>query len=184
MKIQGEHNLNAPREQVWRLLLDPEVLKRCTPGCERLEQIEENTYEAVLNLGVAAVKGRYTGQVRLEEIQPPSHLKMIIEGKGAQGFVKGTGYLDVREVDGGTNVTYNGDVQLGGPIASIAQRMLQSSAKMMAGQFFTAIEAEVAAVQQAEAAGQPVIPPKQGLFRNLFRYLWVLLKRVFARKGA
>lgn len=183
MKIEGNHTLGASREQIWKLLIDPAVMKRCTPGCDKLELIDESTYEAALNIGVGAVKGQYTGRMRLEDLQPPSHLKLIVDGKGTQGFVKGIGILDLSEADGGTMVTYTGDVQLGGPIASVGQRMLQSSAKMMAGQFFTALEAEVAAIKQAAATGQPFVPPKQGLFRNLVRYLWALIKRLFAGRG-
>jgi hypothetical protein len=181
MRIQGDHNLKATREQIWELLINPDVIKRCTPGCEQLELVVENTYEAVLNLGVGAVKGRYTGRIRLEDLQPPQHLKMVVDGKGTQGFVKGTGHLDLLETDSGTNVAYTGDVQLGGPMASIGQRMLQNSAKLVAGQFFTAIEAEVAAINQAQSTGQPVVPPKQGVLRNLLRYLWAWLKRLWAK---
>lgn len=184
MRIQGDHNLRARREQIWELLVNAEVLRRCTPGCERLELIAENTYEAVLNLGIGAVRGRYTGRVRLEELHPPQHLKMVVDGKGTQGFIKGTGTLDLLATDDGTKVIYTGDVQLGGPMASIGQRMLHSSAKLLAGQFFTAVEAEVAAINQARAVGQPVVPPRQGLFRNLIRYLWAWLKRLWARWSA
>ena len=183
MKIQGDHILKTPREQLWSLLVDPGIMKRCTPGCEKLELIEENTYEAVLNLGVGAVKGRYTGRLRLEDLQSPAHLKIVVEGKGAQGFVKGIGYLDLHEGNRTTTVVYSGDVQLGGPIASVGQRMLQGSAKVIAGQFFTALEAEVTAINKAHAMNQPVVAPKQGFFRNLLRYLWALLKQVWARKG-
>jgi hypothetical protein len=180
MKIQGDHTLRAAREQVWRLLVDPDVLKRCTPGCDKLQLIGENSYEAVLNVGVGAVKGRYAGRLRLEELQPPSHLKLVVEGQGAQGFVNGAGSMDLHQADGETIVAYTGDVQLGGPMASIGQRMLQSSAKMLAGQFFTAIEAEVVAINQAQAMGQPVVPPQHGILRDFLRYLWAMIKKVFA----
>jgi hypothetical protein len=181
MKIEGTHRLAAPRETVWQLLTDPLVLKRCTPGCEQLDLISEHTYAARLNVGIGAVKGQYTGQIRLGEMQPPAHFKMVVEGKGSQGFVKGTGILDLEQDADVTIVKYQGEVQLGGPLAAVGQRMLQSSSKLMAGQFFTAIEAEVAAVQKAKETGHPIAPPKHGFFRNLLRYVWSLMKRIWAR---
>jgi hypothetical protein len=179
MKIEGTHRLNAQRETVWQLLTDPAVLKRCTPGGEQLESVGENVYAATLNLGVGSVRGRYTGQIKLEDMQPPTHFKMQVEGKGTQGFVKGTGALELVEDGDGTLVKYQGEVQLGGPLAGIGQRMIQSSSKMMAGQFFTAIDAEVAALQKAEDTGHPFTPPKHGFFRTLLRYFWSLLRRVW-----
>lgn len=181
MKIQGNQTLDATPERVWKLLVDAEVLKRCTPGCERLELSEEDVYEAVLNVGVGAVTGRYTGRVRLQEMQPPFHLKLVVDGRGTQGFVRGTGVLDLAEAGGGTSVTYVGSVQLGGPIASIGQRVLQSSARMMVGQFFVALKAELAAVKRAERTGRAVVAPKQGIFRNFLRSVWSLVKRIFGR---
>ena len=180
MKIEGTHRFSAQRETVWQLLTDPAVLKRCTPGCEQLDLTSEHVYAARLNVGVGAVKGQYTGQIKLEEMLPPAHFKMVVEGKGSQGFVKGTGILDLEPDGAETIVKYQGEVQLGGPLASVGQRMLQSSSKMMAGQFFTAIEAEVSAVQKAKETGHPIVPPKQGFFRNLIRYVWSLLKRIWA----
>lgn len=179
MKLHGEHRLNASPDQVWQLLVDPDVLKRCTPGCERLEQIEENTYEAALQLGIGAIKGRYTGRIRLEELQPPAHLKMSVDGRGTQGFVKGNGTLELTAVDSMTKIVYSGEVQLGGPLAGIGQRLIQSSATVIAGQFFTALETEVAARRKAAATGVPAVPPSHGIVRTFLRYLWRLIKRLF-----
>jgi uncharacterized protein len=164
MKIEGTHQLSAPRERVYRALVDPEVLERCIPGCERLVKTVENTYSATIRAGVGAIKGVFTGSVRLEDMRPPEHYRIVVEGKGAPGFMKGSGDLDLEEQGEGTLIKYTGDLQLGGMIAGVGQRMIQGTAKMMASQFFTALEAEATTL-----AGEP--PPKHGLFRTALKSL-------------
>ena len=148
------------------------MLQRCIPGCERLETTGENTYSTTLRAGVGSIKGVFTGAVRLEDLAPPNHFRLIVEGKGQPGFLKGSGDLNLEERDGGTVVAYSGDVQVGGTIASVGQRMLQGAAKMMATQFFTAIEAEA-----RTEADEP--PPKHGFFRTALRWLSGWFRRLF-----
>jgi carbon monoxide dehydrogenase subunit G len=171
MRIEGTQLVRASRQRVFKALIDPAVLRRCIPGCETLEQSAENAYAATLRTGVGSIKGVFTGNVRLEEIVPPSHYKIIVDGKGQPGFVKGTGEMDLEEQDGSTLITYRGDLQVGGTIAGVGQRMIQGTAKMMAAQFFTSIEAEA----QADV-GQP--PPKHGFFRTALRWLSGWLRRL------
>ncbi len=175
MKIEGTHHLNATRDRVYQSLIDPVVLQRCMPGCERLEKTSENTYSATIRSGVGAIKGVFTGTVRLEDMRPPEHYRIVVEGKGAPGFIKGSGNLDLEEEGGGTLIKYTGDLQLGGTIAGVGQRMIQGTAKMMAAQFFTALGAE-AQTKTGEA------PPKHGFFRTLLRWFSGRLRRLFASK--
>jgi carbon monoxide dehydrogenase subunit G len=172
MKIEGTHELRAGRDRVYQSLIDPEVLKRCIPGCESLEKTVENAYALTLRAGVGAIKGLFTGSVKLEEMQPPSHYRIVVEARGQPGFVKGSGDLDLEEREGGTLVKYSGEVQIGGTIAAVGQRMIQGAAKMMAGQFFTAIEAEA-----AKQTDEP--PPKHGFFRTALRWFsgWLRKRR-------
>jgi carbon monoxide dehydrogenase subunit G len=123
--------------------MDPSILARCLPGCERLEPEGENSYRAFLKIGVAAVKGSYTGTVRMEDLDPPSSYRLIMEGKGAAGFVRGTASISLEEHDARTDMKYSGDVQVGGLIASVGQRMLQGLSKTMLHQFFTSLESEL-----------------------------------------
>ena len=174
MKIEGTHELNASPERVYETLIDPAVLQRCIPGCERLEKTGENSYSTTLRAGVGSIKGTFTGNIRLEEMQPPQHFRIIVEGKGQPGFLKGSGDLDIEARDGVTAVAYKGDVQVGGTIASVGQRMIQGAAKMMATQFFTAIEAEA-----KTESHEP--PPKHGFFRTALRWFSGLIRRVFRR---
>ncbi len=171
MKIEGTYEIRAPREQVYRILTDPEALRRCIPGCEQLERTGENAYATTLRAGVGAIKGVFKGSVRLEDVRPPEHYRMVVEGKGQPGFVKGTGDLNLEEIDSVTEVRYSGDLNVGGTLAGAGQRMIQGSAKMMASQFFTAIEAEARA-----APDEP--PPEHGFFRTALRWLSGILRRL------
>jgi carbon monoxide dehydrogenase subunit G len=176
MKIEGTQELSAKRERVFQALVDPAVLQRCIPGCERLEKTDENTYSTTLRAGVGAIKGVFTGKVRLEDVRPPSHYRIVVDGKGQPGFLKGSGDLDLEERDGSTVINYKGDAQVGGTIASVGQRMIQGAAKMMATQFFTAIEAEA-----KTETDEP--PPKHGFFRTALRWFSGWLRRTFKQKS-
>lgn len=171
MKIEGNYTIKAPRELVWTLLIDPDILSRCVPGVQSLERTEENSYKLSLKTGVGAIKGVYSGAIKLEDIREPEHYKMTVDGKGSAGFVKGVGELDLVEQGDDTLVNYSGDVSVGGTIASVGQRMILTTAKMMTGQFFTALEAETAAIIKAEESGEPVVSPKQGVLRNFARLM-------------
>jgi len=174
MKIEGTHQLHAPRNRVYQLLTNPEVLKRCIPGCERLERTAENTYSATMKAGVGSIKGIFNGTVKLEDLRSPEHFRMVVEGKGTPGFLKGTGELDLEDQGQDTLVHYSGDVQVGGTIASVGQRMIQATAKMTAAQFFTALEAEAGTVE-----GAP--PPQHGFFRTALRWFSGWLRRLFGK---
>ena len=143
MKIESTYEIRAPRERVFAALVEPEVLRRAIPGCESLEKIAENTYSASLKAGVGSIKGTFKGEVRLEDMRPPEHYRIVVEGKGAVGFAKGAADFDLEEKDGGTLIRYSGEMQTGGTIAAVGQRMIQGAAKMMAAKFFAALEAEV-----------------------------------------
>jgi carbon monoxide dehydrogenase subunit G len=173
MKLAGEQVLSASRERVWELLNNPERLSRLIPGCEKLEVLSPDEYVGTMSVGIAAVKGVYTGRLKLEEKRPSEHYKMLIDGKGKQGFVRGWGTIDLVPKDADrTIVNYAGDVQVGGTLMQVGQRMLDSAAKMMLGQFFAAADAEL----KAEAAGTVA---RQGIVINFWRYLVRLLRPWF-----
>jgi len=175
LKIAGEQTLSAPRDRVWTLFNDPERLSRLIPGCEKLNVISPTEFAGTLNVGVAAVKGVYNGKLKLEEVRPPEHYKMAVEGKGKQGFMRGSGTLDlVAKGPNQTVVRYGGDVQIGGPLVQVGQRMIDSAAKMLLGQFFAAADAEL----KAEAAGTVA---RQGFLLNFWRYLVRLVGSLFSR---
>ena len=175
MKIEGKHQIDAPRTRVYEALINPEVLQRTIPGCERLEKTGENTFAATIRAGVGSIKGVFNGSVKLEDLRAPEHFRMVVEGKGQPGFLKGSGDLYLEEQDGTTAVSYTGEVQVGGTIASVGQRMIQGTAKMMATQFFTALGAEA-----KTQVGEP--PPKHGFFRTALRWFSGWIRNLFRRK--
>jgi len=171
MKVEGSYAIKTNRALLFRLLVDPVTLQRCVPGCQSLEAQEDGSYKMTMKAGVGSIKGLFSGLIRLDDISEPEHYKMIVEGKGAPGFIKGEGALDLAEAGEEVTVSYAGDVSVGGTLASVGQRMVQSAAKMMAGQFFAAIEAEIKAIHKAEENGEPVELPKQGFIRNTIRQI-------------
>lgn len=163
MKISGTARLDAEVEKVWEALLSPEVLVRTIPGCERLEQTDENAYAAVITAGVASIKGTYKGAVQLSDLKPHESLTMHAEGAGAPGTIS----VDVnvrftQAADGTTEVGYEADAVVGGMIGGIGQRMLTSVSKRMAKEFFGSVdkvltgEEEVTAPVAEATAAEPV----------------------------
>lgn len=136
MKIEGSHDIPAPRQKVWDAFLDPERLRQAMPGCEKLESIGSDEFRATLKIGVAAVKGTFEGKVRLSDKNPPDSYRMAVEGSGGPGFVRGETVITLSDIEGGTRVSYTADVQIGGLIAGVGQRMIGGVSKMMADQFF------------------------------------------------
>ena len=155
MKLSGTHTFAASIERVWAFLIDPEKLAKCIPGVKSLETVGEHEYAGEVDVGVAAVKGVYKGKVKLDELRAPTHYRMSFDGKGKQGFVKGTGTLDLEREGSLTLLKYSGDAQIGGPLASVGQRMIEGVAKQMTAQFFTAMEAEITA-KEGEVVRQGV----------------------------
>ena len=136
MKIEGAHEVPAPRQRVWDAFLDPEQLKKAIPGCEKLEAIGQDEYKATMKIGVAAVKGTFEGKVRITDKKAPESYRMGVEGSGGPGFVRGEAAITLSDSATGTRVAYSADVQVGGLIAGVGQRMLGGVSKMMADQFF------------------------------------------------
>jgi hypothetical protein len=140
VKIAGSYTLDAPRERVWQVLLDAKVMAQCMPGCESMNELAPDQYEAVMKVGVASVKGTYKGKVTIKDKKAPSHYVLSGEGSGGPGFMRGDLAIDLEEQDGKTVLKYTTDAQVGGLIAAIGQRMLNGVAKMMVEQFFKKVE--------------------------------------------
>ncbi len=136
MKLEGSHDVPAPRQTVWNAFLDPEQLRQAIPGCEKLEALGGDEYKATMKIGVAAVKGTFEGKVKITDQNPPTSYRMAVEGSGGPGFLRGDTLITLSDIDGGTRVAYSADVQVGGLIAGVGQRMLGGVSKMLADQFF------------------------------------------------
>src|SRR5690348_9514469 len=108
MKLEGSTTVPAPREIVWQQLMNPEVLARSMPGCEKIEPNPDGSFRAELRIGIAAVKGTYQGRIEILDQAPPDHYRMKVEGKGAGGFLRGEGTLALSPSGSGTLVSYSG----------------------------------------------------------------------------
>jgi len=145
VKISGTATINAPQAQVWAALNDIDVLARVVPGCEKLEQIAENQFEGVVKLGMAGIKGVYSGKIRLEDVDVPRYYKLVAAGKGSNGVVDAVGTVELETMpDGKTLLKYGGDAQIGGMLASVGQRLIEGAAKQLIGQAIKALEAQIA----------------------------------------
>ena len=137
MKLEGAYDVPAPRKKVWDAFQDPKLLKKAIPGCEKLEAVGPDEYKATMKVGVGGVKGTFEGKVKITEQKPPESYKLAVEGSGGPGFVRGETVITLSDPEGGgTRVAYSADVQVGGLIASVGQRMLGGVSKMMADKFF------------------------------------------------
>ena len=143
MKVQGSNLLSGPREQVWELFTDPVRLAKLLPGCERLEADGPDRYKVVVKFVIAAITGKYGGAVELLDKNPPASLGIRVDGKGAPGFMRGEGRLELAAKDNGTEVRYSGEAQVGGVIASVGQRMIEAAAKKIIQQFFESAAKEL-----------------------------------------
>lgn len=152
MQIQGSHTFHAPRQAVWDALLDPTVLSMALPGGEQLEKMSDNEYKAAMNVKVGPVQGKFDGKVELSNIAEPDTYTMKVSGQGAPGFLTGEGNVTLTDVEGGTLMSYIGDAQVGGRIAGVGQRLIESTAKSIIKQGLAALDGQI----QARVAAQPV----------------------------
>lgn len=141
MKLEGKYRFQLDRETVWKALNNPDVLQKATPGCKEFEQVGPDEYAAVLEMGVAGIKGRYKGKVAIADRQEPDQYRLIIEGAGTPGFVKASVTFSLTSSDPQTTeLAYSGDAQVGGMVAAVGQRVLGGVVKMTMEQFFKAVE--------------------------------------------
>ena len=141
MKISGLYTLPFARERVYQLLQDPEVLAQCMPGTDHLAKIGPDEYEMKMKMVISAVQGLFAGKIRVADQKPPEQFRLLVEGSGKVGFLRGEGVLtlvasDTSTSDPSTAVHYEGDVQVGGVIAGVGQRLLDTTAKLVIRKFF------------------------------------------------
>jgi len=146
MKIEGQFAFDgiAP-PAVWGSLTEANRIAECLPGCEKLEQTGEGSYDMQMRFGVGSISGLFSGSIRLHDLEPTSEYHMSVNGSGAPGFVKGEGTVQLTPGDTGTFLRYSGDVSAGGPIASLGQRMIGGAARMIIDQFFKCVSRKLTA---------------------------------------
>ena len=170
MQIDYSQLLAYPRERVWEVLLDPEVLARVLPGVEKFELVGPDKYAVQVKLGVPSVKGTYTGSVEIFDKQPLSSYRLRGEGKGGPGWARGEALMTLTPEGNGTKVSAKANAVIGGTIAGVGQRMMEGVAKGMAREFFASIDRELQGRKH-----------KAGVFMFSLRVLLAMVRNLFAR---
>jgi carbon monoxide dehydrogenase subunit G len=140
--------------------MDPDALQRCLPGCQRFEQVAPNEWEATMLVGIAAIKGTYSGRVRISDQEPQTSYRLAVEGSGAGNRIRGDGVVTLADApEGDTLVSYEGEAQVLGALAAVGHRLLQPAAKLLADQFFRCMETQVT---ESRASPRPGLGSAQG----------------------
>jgi carbon monoxide dehydrogenase subunit G len=169
MKLEGEYLFNGPRADLWELIRDPEVLATALPGTQQLTKISDTQFEGAMNLQIGPVAGVFAGKVLVTDEVPPESLTLTADGKGPQGFGKGVGKVQLLDQgDGTTLMTYEGDISVGGRLASVGQRNIETVGKSMVKQGLIALDKALEARIAARSSGQAVeyIPPTEAEFAS------------------
>jgi len=145
MDISASYTFNAAPDRVWTLLMDTQVLASCVPGCERFEPAGEDRYTVAITVSLAAITGKYAGSVAVADKIEPSSYRLIVEGQGRAGFVKGSSAITLRAEGETTVVDVAAGVQIGGAIARLGQRLVGAAAKLMMDQFFSCLQSKAGA---------------------------------------
>jgi len=153
MDMSGEQTISAPRDRVWAALNDPEILRQAIPGCETVEKTSDSEFVATVVAKVGPVKATFKGKVTLSDIDPPNGYTITGEGQGgAAGFGKGGAKVSLSDAPGGTVLHYTANASVGGKLAQIGSRLIDSTARKMADDFFSRFKEIVSAAAAAPAA--------------------------------
>ena len=136
MKVAGSYQVTATAEKVWNALTDPQSLSGCIPGCDGLEPTGQDEYKATMTVGVGPVKGRYNAKISMLDQEPFRSFRLVVEGSGNSGFVNGEATITMDEQEGQTTIGVDSDAQVGGPVARVGQRLMESVARMIMDNFF------------------------------------------------
>jgi len=151
LAIQGEYKIAAPRGHVWAALNDPEVLQSCIPGCEELTKLSDTQIEAKITAQLGPIRSKFATSIVLSELNPPEGYTMSGEGKGVAGFGRGSARVALSESGGGTLLRYDAQLSVGGKLAQVGSRLVETATRSYADQFFERFAARLNAAQAPEA---------------------------------
>lgn len=144
MEMKGQKLIPETRETVWRALNDPDILRSCVPGCQSLEKNSDTEMEAVAAIKVGPVSAKFSGKISLSELNAPVSYRITGEGQGGvAGFAKGSAFVSLDEVDGGTLLSYSVEAQIGGKLAQLGGRLIDATARKMSEAFFDKFATEI-----------------------------------------
>jgi carbon monoxide dehydrogenase subunit G len=184
MEIKGEYQIANKREDVWRALIDPEMLEKCIPGCESMEKITDTEYTATVMAAIGPVRARFNTKLSLENLKPPESYTLVGESKaGAAGFGRGSADVALAENENGTLLTYTADFKVGGKLAQVGSRLVVGATKKTADDFFGKFSRELDPGAQrvgVEQAGEAKIPARfwvaLGIAAAALLIWWFLLR--------
>ena len=181
MKLNGENIIQASRMQVWEALNDPAVLKETIPGAQSVEQSADDEFKAAVEIKIGPVKAKFTGKINLSDVNPPNGYKIVGQGQGgAAGFAKGSAVVSLTELDPETTkLNYEVDAQVGGKLAQVGQRLIQSASKSLADQFFNNLQEYFNSDSTPIDEEQPVIEAGKSS-RNVFFFNTQRKRIIFA----
>jgi uncharacterized protein len=157
VKIEGEYLFKGLRQDVWEIVLDPEILATALPGTKSLDKVGENEYQGEMNVRVGPVAGLFSGRLVVSNEVPPESFTMTVDGRGGPGFLNGSGNVTLNDQgDGTTMMKYEGDVNIGGRLASVGQRLLDTASKSIIRQGLEALDVALQAKVAAKAEGGEV----------------------------
>ncbi len=164
MEITGQQIIAVPVQDVWNALNNPEVLKHCLPGCEKVEQVSPEEFHMLVKAAVGPLRASFKGVLRMTEVNPPNSCVMNFEGQGgAVGFAKGLSNVELTAVPEGTQLSYTAKFQIGGKLAQVGSRLIDSVAKKMADDFFKAFRAQMAPIEAADASTSKALTVTHGV---------------------
>lgn len=152
IELDGNTEFDAPRELLWEMILDPDVLARIVPGCDKLEVVNENEYQGQMRIKVGPMDGVFRGTVALSDLQPPASFHLVVNGRGPSGIVEGEGDVHLQDAQNGTAFSYAGHGTISGRMASVGQRVMTSSARAVVKQSLENLDKQV----QARVHPKPV----------------------------
>lgn len=167
MKLEGEYIFDGPRDEVWAIVRDPEILATALPGAQKLEKIDENHYAGQMFVRIGPVSGVFDGKLAVTDEAPPESYTLSVDGRGAPGFGNGTGHVQLlQQEDGRTLMKYEGELQVGGRIASVGQRLIDTASRSMIGQGLESLNSALKARVESSETGIEVeyVPPSEAQF--------------------
>jgi carbon monoxide dehydrogenase subunit G len=157
MNLEGEHIFKGPRQDVWEMFYDPTVLASALPGTQKLDKVSENEYNGMITIRIGPVSGSFSGKLTVSDENPPESCTLTVDGRGAPGFARGVGHVHfTSQGDGATLMKYTGEVQIGGTLASVGQRMIDSVSKSMIRQGFESLDKALEARVALKTTGKVV----------------------------
>lgn len=175
MEMQGEQNVPLSQDKAWEALNDPEVLAACVPGCESMEQVDDNQFKARVKTSVGPVSAQFKGKVKLSDVTPPESYKLSFKGDGNAGFVQGTADVRLTPTDAGTRISYDATAKVGGKLAQVGSRLIDGAAQKMADEFFANLTTHMGGTPTPAADDAPPTDDAEP------SGLWAMIRSLIAR---